>query len=78
MLHLEGSSSASRLHLQVAMKPLSSIEFTAACSTLADMGIMEVGKAREDRQRKVSLRTHKDDVALALKDVRLLCNFLSL
>ena len=63
---------------QVAIKPLNSSEFAAACSTLADMGLLGLGKAREERQRRVTLRAHKDDVALALQDIRLLRNVLSL
>lgn len=60
------------------MKPLNSLEFAAACSNLGDMGIMGVGHAREERLRKLSLKAHKDDVALALQDMRLLRNLLSL
>jgi cell division control protein 6 len=64
--------------LQVVMKPLNSLEFAAACSTLADMGIISLGNAREERLKKVGLKAHKEDVALALQDVRLLRNLLSL
>ena len=60
------------------MKPLNSLEFAASCSNLADMGILAVGNAKEERLKKISLRAHKDDVALALQDVRLLRNLLSL
>ena len=66
------------LTLQVSIKPLNSLEFAASCSNLADMGIMAVGNAKEERLKKISLRAHKDDVALALQDMRLLRNLLSL
>lgn len=60
------------------MKPLSSLEFATACNTLADMGIIYLGNAKEERLKKISLKAHKDDIALALGEVRLLRNVLSL
>ena len=60
------------------MKPLNSSEFAAACSNLSDMGIVSLSAAREERLRKIGLRAHKDDVALALQEVRMLRNLLSL
>lgn len=47
-------------------------EVTAACSTLADMGLMGLGSAREERQRRVTLCITVEDLRLALEDVRLL------
>ena len=60
------------------MKPLNSLEFAAACSNLVDMGIMAMGHAKEERLRKVSLKAHKDDVALALQETRMLRSVLAL
>lgn len=60
------------------MQPLNSTEFAAACSTLADLGLLALDKAREQRLRQVRLRVHRDDVALALQDRRMLRNLLSL
>lgn len=60
------------------MAPLSSLEFATACSMLSDMGVISLGPAKEERIRKISLRAHKDDIILALGEVRLLKNVLSL
>lgn len=56
----------------MAFKPLASSEVSAACSTLADMGLLGLGHAREERQRRVTLRMAVADIALALADARLL------
>jgi cell division control protein 6 len=57
---------------QVAFRALAPSEVTAACSTLADMGLLGLGPAREERQRRVTLRISLEDVSLALQDARLL------
>lgn len=57
---------------QVAFKPLAPSEVSAACSTLADMGLLGLGHGREERQRRVTLRMAVADIALALADARLL------
>ena len=59
------------MHVQVSIKPLAASEVTAACSTLADMGFLDLGHASEERQRRVTLRIAVEDVALGLQDVRL-------
>ncbi|CAL5228465.1 g11605 [Coccomyxa viridis] len=56
---------------KVSFKPLAASEVTAACSTLADMGFLDLGHASEERQRRVTLRIAVEDVALGLQDVRL-------
>ena len=58
-------------HVQVGFKPLSPSEATAACSTLAAMGFIDLGHGAEERQRRVTLRIAIEDVALGLQDVRL-------
>ena len=58
-------------HVQVGFKPLSPSEATAACSTLADMGFIDLGHGAEERQRRVTLRIAVEDVALGLQNVRL-------
>ncbi len=63
-------------HAQVALKPLAASEVTAACSTLADMGFVDLAHGSEERQRRVTLRIAVEDVALGLQDVRLLRNCL--
>ena len=59
------------VHAQVAFKPLAASEATAACSTLADMGFLDLAHGSEERQRRVTLRISVEDVALGLQDVRL-------
>ncbi len=57
---------------QVAFRALAPSEVSAAVSTLADMGLLGLGHAREERQRRVTLRMAVADIALALADARLL------
>ncbi|EIE18599.1 P-loop containing nucleoside triphosphate hydrolase protein [Coccomyxa subellipsoidea C-169] len=57
---------------KVAFKALAPSEVSAACSTLADMGLLGLGHAREERQRRVTLRMAVADIALALADARLI------
>jgi hypothetical protein len=37
-------------------------EFSGVCNNLSDMTLLKVLPGREDRQRKVSLAVHQDDV----------------
>lgn len=57
-------------NLQVGMRPLAGSEFAEACELLASMGLLEVGRAAEERQRRVQLRVAEDDVMLGVHDVR--------
>ncbi|CAL8466096.1 g5632 [Coccomyxa elongata] len=57
---------------KVAFRALAPSEVSAAVSTLADMGLLGLGHAREERQRRVTLRMAVADIALALADARLL------
>lgn len=59
-------------YVQVAFRALAPSEVSAAVSTLADMGLLGLGHAREERQRRVTLRMAVSDIALALADARLL------
>ena len=52
------------------MRPLAGSEFAEACELLASMGLLEVGRAAEERQRRVQLRVAEDDVMLGVHDVR--------
>ncbi|KAK9840798.1 hypothetical protein WJX81_005432 [Elliptochloris bilobata] len=56
---------------QVGFGALGATDFSAACSTLADHGLLGLGPAREQRLRRVTLRAAADDVVLALRDLRL-------
>ena len=46
------------------------------CSVLADLTLLKVGPGREDRQRKVSLGVHADDVVFALQGVNFFRNLI--
>ena len=55
---------------------LEGTDFSSACSTLGDHGLLGLGGAREERLRRVTLRAAPDDVALALHELRLFSNVL--
>lgn len=57
-------------HLQVGMRPLAGSEFAQACELLASIGLLDVGRAPEERQRRVQLRVAEDDVLLGINDIR--------
>ena len=57
-------------HLQVGMRPLAGSEFAQACELLASIGLLDVGRAPEERQRRVQLRVAEDDVMLGIHDIR--------
>ncbi len=56
-----------RLGPQVGFGPLGGTDFCAACSTLADHGLLGLGPGREERLRRVTLRAAPADVLLALQ-----------
>ena len=56
---------------QVGFPALEGTDFACACSTLGDHGLLGLGAAREERLRRVTLRAAPDDVALALRELRL-------
>ena len=64
--------------LQVALRPLNTAEFASAASTLADMGLLSLGKGKEERLRRVTLQVHADDVVLALQGFRLFRSIMAL
>ena len=51
-------------------------EFSGVCTVLADQTLLKVGAGREDRQRKVSLAVHQDDVVFALQGVNFFRNLI--
>ena len=51
-------------------------EFSGVCTVLADQTLLKVGASREDRQRKVSLAVHQDDVVFALQGVNFFRNLI--
>ena len=51
-------------------------EFSGVCTVLADQTLLRVGAGREDRQRKVSLAVHQDDVVFALQGVNFFRNLI--
>ncbi|KAK9827557.1 hypothetical protein WJX74_010373 [Apatococcus lobatus] len=55
---------------EVGMRPLAGSEFAQACELLASMGLLDVGRAPEERQRRVQLRVAEDDVVLGIHDIR--------
>ena len=58
------------------LKGLTSGEFSGVCTVLADLTLLKVGPGREDRQRKVSLGVHADDVVFALQGVNFFRNLI--
>ena len=58
------------------LKGLTSGEFSGVCTVLADLTLLKVGAGREDRQRKVSLGVHADDVVFALQGVNFFRNLI--
>lgn len=58
--------------LQLSLPALSTIEVTSVLGNLADMGLLDLGKAKEVQSQRIKLRVNEDDVAAALQDKRLL------
>jgi cell division control protein 6 len=55
---------------ETAIKGMNSGQFSEVCAVLADQTLLRLGKGAEDRQRKVSLAVHEDDVTFALQGVK--------
>ena len=53
------------------MRPLAGSEFAQACELLASMGLLDVSRAPEERQRRVQLRVAEDDVMLGVHGIRI-------
>ena len=51
-------------------------EFSGVCTVLADQTLLKIGSGREDRQRKVSLAVHQDDVVFALQGFNFFVNLI--
>ncbi|EEH57580.1 uncharacterized protein MICPUCDRAFT_2525, partial [Micromonas pusilla CCMP1545] len=60
----------SSLCKETAIKGMNSGQFSEVCAVLADQTLLRLGKGAEDRQRKVSLAVHEDDVTFALQGVK--------
>lgn len=54
---------------EACIRGLTPGEFSGVVTVLADQTLLKVGSGREDRQRKVSLAVHQDDVVFALQGV---------
>ncbi|KAK9803690.1 hypothetical protein WJX73_000512 [Symbiochloris irregularis] len=63
---------------QVSMRPLGSMEFSATCSTLADLGLINMSTgAQGERFRRITLQAPRTDALLGLKNSRIAQDALS-
>ncbi|MCO5575545.1 hypothetical protein L7F22_029346 [Adiantum nelumboides] len=56
------------------MPALSVPEFSSVCRVLADQGLLNIGTAREERLKRVTLQVDQDDIVFALQAIRFFCN----
>ena len=61
---------------EAGIRGLNPSEFSGVCNNLSDMTLLKVSPGREDRQRKVSLAVHQDDVVFALQGVNFFRNLI--
>ena len=65
-----------KLCKEAKLRGLTVGEFSGVCTVLADQTLLKLGAGREDRQRKVSLGVHNDDVVFALQGVNFFRNLI--
>ena len=65
--------------VQVSMRPLGSMEFSATCSTLADLGLINMSTqgTQGERFRRMTLQAPRTDALLGLKNARIAQDALS-
>lgn len=69
---LQLGANAAALHVQVSMRPLGSMEFSATCSTLADLGLINMSTgAQGERFRRITLQAPRTEALLGLKQSRI-------
>lgn len=60
---------------QVGVRPLNGLELRSAAATLVDMGLLRIGKGR-DELRRVTLGPTLQEISSALKDRRMFSKIL--